>query len=110
MRCYELRNRHNSELMTPALNFVFVEMGRMKLGLEDEDKCNTLLEKFIFSLKYMHLQHDVPEDISRALNVPLEDACPQWEALRGTKRAGDSTKTVAGLFWGITRNLLIMSE
>ena len=58
---YELRNRHNAELMTPALNFVFVEMGRMKLGAEDEDKCNTLLEKFIFSLKYMHLLSEVPE-------------------------------------------------
>ena len=58
---YELRNRHNAELMTPALNFVFVEMGRMRVRPEDKDQCNTLLEKFIFSLKYMHMLKDRPE-------------------------------------------------
>jgi len=51
---YELRNRHNAELMTPALNFVFVEMGRMELKSSDKEKCKTLLERFVFSLKYMH--------------------------------------------------------
>ena len=28
---YELRNRHNGELMTPSLNFVFVELDRLQL-------------------------------------------------------------------------------
>ena len=62
---YELRNRHNTELMTPSLNFVFVEMGRMSLGPDEEDKCNTLLEKFIFTLKYMHLFTEVPEEFKK---------------------------------------------
>ena len=57
---YELRNRHNAELMTPALNFVFVEMGRLDLKANEPDKCRTLLEKFIFSLKYMHLMKEPP--------------------------------------------------
>lgn len=64
---YELRNRHNAELMTPNLNFVFVEMGRMKLGPDDEDKCNTLLEKFIYSLKYMHLLSEQPKSFTEPL-------------------------------------------
>jgi len=64
---YELRNRYNAELMTPSLNFVFVEMGRMKLGPDDEDKCNTLLEKFIYSLKYMHLLTEQPKSFTEPL-------------------------------------------
>ena len=64
---YELRNRHNAELMTQSLNFVFVEMGRMKLGPEEGDKCNTLLEKFIFSLKHMHELDRCPESFNETL-------------------------------------------
>ena len=64
---YELRNRHNGELMTRSLNFVFVELGRMKLGPEDGDKCNTLLEKFIFSLKHMHELDKCPDNFDEAL-------------------------------------------
>ena len=64
---YELRNRHNAELMTKSLNFVFVEMGRMKLGPEDGDKCNTLLEKFIFSLKHMHELDKCPDNFKEDL-------------------------------------------
>lgn len=64
---YELRNQHNNELMTPALNFVFVEMGRMKLGPENGSQCNTLLEKFIFSMKYMHLLTEPPKSFTDQL-------------------------------------------
>ena len=64
---YELRNRHNAELMTPALNFVFVEMGRMKWTAGEEDKCNTLLEKFIFSLKHMHELDKCPDNFTDEL-------------------------------------------
>lgn len=64
---YELRNRHNAELMTPSLNFVFLEMGRMALGPDDEDKCNTLLEKFIYSMKYMHLLAEQPKSFTEPL-------------------------------------------
>ena len=46
--------------MTPALNFVFVEMGRLKLKENEAEKCRTLLEKFIFSLKYIHLLKELP--------------------------------------------------
>ena len=50
---YEIRNGRNGEMMTPALNFVFLELGRLNLGPEEKDKCKNLLERFIFSMKYI---------------------------------------------------------
>lgn len=64
---YELRNRHNAELMTPALNFVFVELGRLKLKENEAEKCSTLLEKFVFSLKYMHRLQEPPKGFTDKL-------------------------------------------
>ena len=81
---YEFRNRNNSELMTKSLNFVIVEMGRMKLNAEDSDKCNSLLEKLIFSLKHMHEFDRCPESFDEDL---LKDL------FRATKLATMSTKT-----------------
>ncbi len=59
---YELRNEWNTELMTPSLHFVFLEMGRLKLKAGEDKKCKTLLEKFIFSMKYMHTMTHQPDD------------------------------------------------
>ena len=64
---YEIRNRHNAELMTPSLNFVFLEMGRLKLRESEAGKCRTLLEKFVFSLKYMHLLKEPPKGFTDKL-------------------------------------------
>jgi predicted transposase/invertase (TIGR01784 family) len=64
---YELRNRHNTELMTPSLNFVFVELGRLKLKEDEGEKCRDLLEKFIFSLKYMHMLTEPPKGFTDGL-------------------------------------------
>ena len=61
---YELRNRWNGELMTPALNFVFVEMGRLRWKADEEEKCETLLEKFIFSMKYIHTMTHQPDSFN----------------------------------------------
>ena len=71
---YELRNRHNAELLTPALNFVFLEMDRLPWGPEDKDKCRNLLEKFIFSMKYMHTLTERPEGFDDPLLKDLYDA------------------------------------
>ena len=59
---YELRNGHNGELMTPSLNFVFLELDRLKLGPSESDKCASLLERFVFSLKYMHTMTAKPAE------------------------------------------------
>ena len=58
---HEIRNKHNSELLTPNLNLVFLELDRMELGPDEWEQCNSLLEKFVFSTKYMHKLNDLPE-------------------------------------------------
>ena len=64
---YELRNLPNGELMTPALNFVFLELDRLKLGVKDAAKCRDLLERFVFSMKYMHEFTEVPQSFDDPL-------------------------------------------
>lgn len=64
---YELRNLPNGELMTPALNFVFLELDRLKLGVKDAAKCRNLLERFVFSMKYMHEFTEVPQSFDDPL-------------------------------------------
>ncbi|MBR5704181.1 MAG: PD-(D/E)XK nuclease family transposase [Bacteroidales bacterium] len=58
---YSVRNNRNSELMTNALNFVYLEMGRLKAGKKEAAKCRTLLEQFAWSVKYMHEVEEIPE-------------------------------------------------
>ena len=52
---YAIRNDLNGELMTEALHFVYLEMDRLPYKADEAHKCQTLLEKFVFSMKYIHL-------------------------------------------------------
>ena len=58
---YDLRNGRNGELMTDSLHFVFLELGRLRLKATEADKCKTLLERFVFSLRYMHTLKAKPQ-------------------------------------------------
>ena len=49
-------------------------MGRLKLGPDDKDKCRNLLERFIFSLKNMHMLSERPEGFDDPLLVDLYTA------------------------------------
>ena len=60
---YELRNRNNSELMTEALHFVFLEMGRLPYGKDEWGRCRSKLEKFIFLFKFVHTFEQLPAGI-----------------------------------------------
>ena len=51
---YELRSGKSGELMTRALNFVFVEMDRLPYAKDEYGRCRNRLERFIFAFKYMH--------------------------------------------------------
>ena len=53
---YSIRNDHDGELMTEALHFIFLELGRLGLRKRDFAKCMTPLQKMAYSLKYMHDQ------------------------------------------------------
>ena len=81
---YELRNGHNGEILTQALNFVFIEMGRLPFGKEEWGKCRTRMERFVFAFKYMHTFEEFPAafaqdpmlvDMAKAAklaNMPIE--------------------------------------
>ena len=68
---YAVRNDRNGELMTDALHFIYVEMDRFPYREDEVGRCKTLLEKFVFSLKYMHTLTVQPgsftEDLLRLL-------------------------------------------
>ena len=71
---YELRNQHNGELMTGSLNFVFLELGRLKLKETEPEKCRSQLERFVFSLKYMHTLKAKPDCFEEELFGDLFEA------------------------------------
>ena len=71
---YGILNRRNGETLTDCWNIVFLEMGRMRLRPQDKDKCKTLLERFIFSMKYMHLLKERPDGFDDPLLVDLYKA------------------------------------
>ena len=71
---YELCSRKTGELMTGALQFVYLELGRLKYGKGEADKCGTLLERFAYSLKYMHELEQRPEGFEDEMLRELYDA------------------------------------
>jgi predicted transposase/invertase (TIGR01784 family) len=71
---YEIRNGRNGEILTRSLNFVFLEMGRLELEPGEPNKCKNLLEKFIFSMKNMHMLTERPESFDDPLLVDLFNA------------------------------------
>ena len=64
---YELRNGHTGELMTASLNFVFLEMGRLRYGAAQWSCCRGRLERLVFLLKHMHELSEVPEGLEDPL-------------------------------------------
>lgn len=51
---YSIRNDRNGELMTDALHFIYLELGRLGIRKDDDSRCVTNLQKMAYSLKYMH--------------------------------------------------------
>lgn len=58
---YTLREDSNSEKMTDALHFVYVELGRFK---KEQKDLKNQLESFLFYLKNMSYLKEIPSDIS----------------------------------------------
>ena len=71
---YELREQSSGELMTGALHFVFLELGRMTYGAAHPEKCRTVLEKLAFSLKYMTALQGRPGEMLEEIFQRLFDA------------------------------------
>ena len=58
---YEILNTHNGEQMTKSLQFVYLELDRLKAAFGEDYKCKTLLERFAYSTKYMHVLDNCPD-------------------------------------------------
>ena len=57
---YSIREDNSGELMTDALHFIFLELGRLKIRNGEHEKCKTKLLRFAYSWRYMHLQDAIP--------------------------------------------------
>ena len=71
---YEIRSGRTGELMTGALNFVYLELGRLRWGEAEAGRCETLLEQFAHSVKYMHRQARRPDGFEDKLIQDLYKA------------------------------------
>lgn len=71
---YAIRNDRNGELMTEALQFVYLELERLKAGRDEPQKCRTLLERFAYSLKYIHELQERPSFFEDEMLKRLYDA------------------------------------
>ncbi len=64
MSRYGICNGKTGEVLTKALNFVFLEMGRMPYSKDEAHKCQSRVERFVFSLKYMHTFEEYPQEFA----------------------------------------------
>lgn len=71
---YSIREDTSGELMTDALHFVFLELGRLRISEKESDKCTTLLERFAWSWKYMHKLDAIPASFQDPLVLNLFQA------------------------------------
>lgn len=71
---YDIRNAQSGEQMTEALHFVYLELGRLKVNVDEPHKCKTLLEQFAYSTKYMHELPERPEGFDNPLLIDLYNA------------------------------------
>jgi predicted transposase/invertase (TIGR01784 family) len=90
---YELRERSSGELMTDALHFVFLELGRMKYGAEHPERCGSVLEKLAFSLKYIDQLQGRPGEMLEEIFKRLFDAAELAAMDAQTRRIVDKTMT-----------------
>lgn len=82
---YEIRERSSGEMMTDALHFVFLELGRMTYGSDRPERCQTVLEKLAFSLKYMRELRQCPDEMLEEIFKRLFDAT-ELAAMDAVKR------------------------
>ena len=71
---YDIRSERSGELMTDALHFVYLELGRLRWNKDEWAQCGSLLEQLAFSLKYGHLLGERPVTFEDELLRLLYDA------------------------------------
>ena len=90
---YSIREDTSGELMTDALHFIFLELGRLKADFGEDAKCRTRLERFAYTWRYMHLLEAVPEGFEDPLVLKLMQASEYANLPIEKQRQYDKTMT-----------------
>ena len=90
---YDIRERSSGEMMTNALHFVFLELGRMDYGPEHPERCKTVLEKLAFSLKYIDRLQERPGEMLEDIFKRLFDAAELAAMDAQTRKQVDKAMT-----------------
>lgn len=90
---YELRERSSGEVMTDALHFVFLELGRMNFGADHPERYRTILEKLAFSLKYIASLRRRPDEMLEEIFKRLFDAAELAAMDAQTRKKVDKAMT-----------------
>lgn len=90
---YDIRERSSGEMMTDALHFIFLELGRMDYGPEHPERCKTVLEKLAFSLKYIDRLQERPGEMLENIFQRLFDAAELAAMDAQTRKQVDKAMT-----------------
>lgn len=71
---YCICSPRTGELMTEALQFVYLELGRLDIQLGEHGKCRNLVEQLAYSMKYMNTLTERPKEFTDRIFQLLFDA------------------------------------
>ena len=90
---FSIRNDGNGEMMTDALHFIYLELGRLGRKKGEEALCRTPLERLAYSLKYMHMLDERPNGFDDDLQQMLFTATELAGMTQEQRQEYDKTMT-----------------
>ena len=90
---FSIRNDGNGEMMTDALHFIYLELGRLERKKGEEALCRTPLERLAYSLKYMHMLDERPNGFDDDLQQMLFTATELAGMTQEQRQEYDKTMT-----------------
>ena len=90
---FSIRNDGNGEIMTDALHFIYLELGRLGRKKGEEALCRTSLERLAYSLKYMHMLDERPNGFDDDLQQMLFTATELAGMTQEQRQEYDKTMT-----------------
>ena len=90
---FSIRNDGNGEIMTDALHFIYLELGRLGRKKGEEALCRTPLERLAYSLKYMHMLDERPNGFDDDLQQMLFTATELAGMTQEQRQEYDKTMT-----------------
>ena len=90
---FSIRNDGNGEIMTDALHFIYLDLGRLGRKKGEEALCRTPLERLAYSLKYMHMLDERPNGFDDDLQQMLFTATELAGMTQEQRQEYDKTMT-----------------